>query len=427
MSSPPAYGLLEISFAEITGTKCQDAPVPPPIAHNSSFWHAKRRLLTSGMFGEPNLPTRSTPDHITEVGGVTVIQWNLSTLFPITSSVFYVPVERSKRSESVFLMHHGHSNCICPKGPHTTCIADNPPLPPAAQPPLPNGSSCFARCAPGCRSTIGIGGSSGGGSWFDLYNVSSFLNGLGYDVFLLSMPLKGINILDSVPSNHDWFRQWEQKGDHPLRYFVEPCVLTVNYAKQLGYQHVHMMGLSGGGWTTTAAAALDSRIERSFPIAGTMPCALPWTPSAGGDYEQDCRGFNEPHGRPVYNDCNYLCWYALGALESHRVQLQILHEHDDCCFSTHDRHPVFLAYESQIGEELGNASRHPGTFAVSADAHAHHEVCEMDKALVAAGLAAQSCDQLGRLPCDVLHTNGASCPVEHSHPPVRRTESSELE
>ena len=78
----------------------------------------------------------------------------------------------------------------------------------------------------------------------------------GYDVLVLSMPLKGINILDGVPSNHDWFRQWEAKGDQPLRYFVEPAILTINYAKQqLGYKHVHMMGLSGGGWTTTIVSA----------------------------------------------------------------------------------------------------------------------------------------------------------------------------
>jgi hypothetical protein len=417
VSRPPSYGVLEISFVDI-GSKCQPAPMPPAAAHNATFWHTKRQLLISGMFGSRKLPTRSVPDHITELGGVTVVQWNLSTLFPITSSVFYVPADKSKRSETAFLMHHGHTNCICPMGPRTACIADNPPLsPPAAQTMsvlMPNGSSCFARCAPGCSSTIGLGGTSGGGSWFDLYNTSSFLNSLGYDVFLLSMPLKGINVLDGVPSNHDWFRQWEEKGDYPLRYFVEPCILTVNYAmQQLGYLHVHMMGLSGGGWTTTAAAAIDPRIERSFPIAGTMPCALPWTPSAGGDYEQDCRGFHEPHGRPVYDDCNYLCWYVLGSLEAHRMQLQVLHEHDDCCFSTHDRHPVFLAYENQIREELRNASHSPGVFAVSADAQAHHEVCTMDKILVTAGLAAESPGQLRHLPCDVLHETGAvSCPVE---------------
>ena len=32
-----------------------------------------------------------------------------------------------------------------------------------------------------------------------------------------------------------------------------------------------MMGKSGGGWTTTLAAALDPRISFSAPIAGSIP------------------------------------------------------------------------------------------------------------------------------------------------------------
>ena len=31
-------------------------------------------------------------------------------------------------------------------------------------------------------------------SWWDLYNVSDFYHSLGHDVFILSMPLKGINL-----------------------------------------------------------------------------------------------------------------------------------------------------------------------------------------------------------------------------------------
>ena len=26
-----------------------------------------------------------------------------------------------------------------------------------------------------------------------------------------------------------WFEQWEQKGDHPLRYFLEPAYLTMRH------------------------------------------------------------------------------------------------------------------------------------------------------------------------------------------------------
>ena len=90
-----------------------------------------------------------------------------------------------------------------------------------------------------------------GYSWWDLYNVSDFFHDLGYDVFILSMPLKGVNIgpgsTDTfVNSDHWWFLQWENRGDHALRYFLEPTILTVNYAESLGYKEIYMAGLSGG-------------------------------------------------------------------------------------------------------------------------------------------------------------------------------------
>jgi PhoPQ-activated pathogenicity-related protein len=41
----------------------------------------------------------------------------------------------------------------------------------------------------------------------------------------------------------------------------------------LKYKHIVMAGLSGGGWTTTIAAAIDPRIQLSIPIAGSIPQA----------------------------------------------------------------------------------------------------------------------------------------------------------
>ena len=102
-----------------------------------------------------------------------------------------------------------------------------------------------------------------------------------------------------------WFWQWEAKGDHPLRYFVEPVVLTANYAtERLGYGELYMAGLSGGGWSTTLAPAVDKRIRGSFPIAGSVPCAMrnptgrvpgqKWTGDDDEDYEQSCMPPDHP-------------------------------------------------------------------------------------------------------------------------------------
>ena len=79
------------------------------------------------------------------------------------------------------------------------------------------------------------------------------------------------------------------------------------------------------------AAAVDSRIKASFPIAGTTPLRITGVTDWNtiGDYEQ----------RPQFDDstwflsaCNYTCMYVLAALEPGRTSLQILHENDNCCF-----------------------------------------------------------------------------------------------
>jgi hypothetical protein len=70
-------------------------------------------------------------------------------------------------------------------------------------------------------------------------NVDYF-NELGYDVMELFMPLYappppalcfcnnlnmyGCNAVPGIDSNHHWFHQWEDKGDFPIRFFVEPIV-----------------------------------------------------------------------------------------------------------------------------------------------------------------------------------------------------------
>jgi hypothetical protein len=59
--------------------------------------------------------------------------------------------------------------------------------------------------------------------------------------------------------------------DHGLQFFITPVVSVVDWLRALGYRDISMGGLSGGGWTTVVAAALEPRIKRSFPVAGTKP------------------------------------------------------------------------------------------------------------------------------------------------------------
>jgi hypothetical protein len=89
-----------------------------------------------------------------------------------------------------------------------------------------------------------------------------------------------------------------------------------------------MVGLSGGGWTTTLAAAIDTRIDKSFRVAGSYPIYLRSNSSRDwgrGDYEQTVP--------EIYNTANYLELYILGSHGANRKQLQIINQYDSCCFA----------------------------------------------------------------------------------------------
>lgn len=152
----------------------------------------------------------------------------------------------------------------------------------------------------------------------DYDGVAAYFNALGFDVAEFDMPLYGWNAVSGIPSNHDWFLQWEQKGVRTIRYFVEPVVLMVDYAiNTLGYKNVFMVGLSGGGWTTTLCAAIDPRITLSFPVAGGLPFAM-YNPF------YDSRDFEQEPARPIYRIADYRDQYVMGGLGDGRHQIQVL-------------------------------------------------------------------------------------------------------
>ena len=71
---------------------------------------------------------------------------------------------------------------------------------------------------------------------------------------------RDIATTDTMSGSHNWFTQFEAQGDEAMRYFLEPVVLAVNYAKEvLRYKRIVMVGLSGGGWTSESSTASLSR------------------------------------------------------------------------------------------------------------------------------------------------------------------------
>ena len=162
-----------------------------------------------------------------------------------------------------------------------------------------------------------------------------FFLGHGYAVVALAMPLVGENPRPRVEvaglgplwiSRHDYLPFIPPGAGSPIRYFVEPVLAAVNRAERLGYRDIAMLGLSGGGWTTTLYAALDPRIRYSFPVAGSEPLYSRATlvERHWGDYEQILPG--------LYRIANYPELYVLGAVGEGRRQLQIFNALDPCCY-----------------------------------------------------------------------------------------------
>ncbi|MCA1579602.1 MAG: hypothetical protein LC794_19825 [Acidobacteria bacterium] len=194
----------------------------------------------------------------------------------------------------------------------------------------------------------------------------------GFSVIGMSMPLEGLNNHPVVELErigkvqltfHDQLKLLKMKSGHPVQVFLTPVAVVLNYAQPLGYDSIFMTGVSGGGWTTTMYAAVDPRITRSYPAAGTLPLHLrkdrlrtnsAQRPADWGDYEQSIP--------ELHAIANYLDLYILSSVGEHRKQLQILNKYDPCCLSGES----FRAYEVAINERVKSFGS-DGTFAVYLD------------------------------------------------------------
>ena len=177
----------------------------------------------------------------------------------------------------------------------------------------------------------------------DFEIVKRFLEA-GYDVLMAFMPLFGPNTQPEIETgccgplrmiHHNYFI-WVDK---PIRYFIEPVSIALNYAGKLDYGSYYMVGLSGGGWTTVLTSAIDSRIKGSFPVAGSLPL---WARQLKdiGDFEQ--------WYPDLYRIANYLDLYILGAYGENRFQIQIMNKYDPIAFAG----TRSIAYEKAVEEAV---------------------------------------------------------------------------
>jgi hypothetical protein len=147
-----------------------------------------------------------------------------------------------------------------------------------------------------------------------------------------------------------------EKGS-PLQFFLEPVAQALNYIQSKypdTYHDFNMVGLSGGGWTTTVYSALDPRITLSFPVAGSLPLDLPMG-RGERDTEQNLAAF--------YDLAGYRDLYIMGSFGPHRRQTQILNRKDNCCFVPPEQ--VAFDYACQIQSKLSSLG--PGAFTLDYD------------------------------------------------------------
>lgn len=187
----------------------------------------------------------------------------------------------------------------------------------------------------------------------------------GYTVITLFMPLYGENT--GPVASHDALMAMDGLAYHPLRYFLEPSIVALNYAlDNYGILDAAMMGISGGGWTTTLVAALDDRVRQSFPVAGSLPLYL---------REEGEEGDREQYDLQFYRLAGYLDLYAMAAAGSGRNQLQVLNRYDACCFDGL-RFEDYAETISDVAPPMG------GTWEVFVD-ESHHDHLISEHALEA--------------------------------------------
>ena len=207
-------------------------------------------------------------------------------------------------------------------------------------------------------------------------NTLAFFLNNGYSIVGFNMPLKGTNNQPVIETSdfglvkfisHKQFPLLESSKFSPMKYFVEPIVLSLNFIdKNYDYDSYNMIGISGGGWTTIIYSAIDERISQSYSVAGSYPLHLRYETKNLGDYEQ-----TNPN---IYRISNYLELYTMSSSGDNRKLVQLFIYNDPCCFQAelYEKFPYSNVIQNRL-EILGNE----GDFSVFLDNSTNkHEISD---------------------------------------------------
>lgn len=200
----------------------------------------------------------------------------------------------------------------------------------------------------------------------------------GIHVIQLDMPMCGRNNTDSRKTithpdgsttmlgpgsqgHNELFKRFaDHLGGNLFAFFIEPVVQSINLFNQTHpAQDITFIGKSGGGWAAHVVAAVDTRIDLSLPVAGSLP--LYARKFAGGSH--DAEQYYTPLYKEIDTDGDNIAdtaagvasWmeiYALGAIGEGRRQIQINIFNDPCCFSS-DVYESYDDYLSRLVEKIG--------------------------------------------------------------------------
>ena len=212
-----------------------------------------------------------------------------------------------------------------------------------------------------------------GGDFYKGKETIQFFLEKNYSVLAFSMPLLGMNNQPIIETNdfgriklssHEHFRFLESSDFSPIKFFMEPIVISLNYLeKEHAFSSYKMIGISGGGWTATLYPAIDDRISQSYSVAGSLPIYLRTNPQNYGDYEQLVP--------ELYRNANYLEMYVMNSFGENRKFTQIFNKYDPCCFSGE----LYTSYENEIKEIVSQLGK--GSFEIYLDdTHKKHEISE---------------------------------------------------
>ena len=212
----------------------------------------------------------------------------------------------------------------------------------------------------------------GGDFLLGMDTIQFFLD-RNFTIVAMAMPLLGMNNQPIVEidglgqiklNSHKQLRLLETKNFNPMKLFVDPIQINLNFLdKEYNFKQYSMIGLSGGGWTTVVYSAIDERISNSFSVAGSMPFYLRVDDRDMGDYEQ--------RNIELYQNVNYLELYVLSAYGDGRKHVQIFNKNDPCCFSGNG----YETYEFVIKDKILQLGK--GDFQIFIDdTHNQHQISD---------------------------------------------------